>query len=775
MKRSSITVVLRDFRRFCAQALALAVCGVVFSCAPSAGDGAEAFERPLELSVTLPDDNGDEPFLDLNGDWTATNERTGETRTLSTPANWFLCGIDSGGVWVYERSFTLVDEPPDDALVRLVFEGVDYETEVWLNGVFLGKRVVGYFQPFSFVVSSLLKFGGEPNTLRVRVCSEPERPEDWSLRKRQIKGIFGHHDTRPGGAWSERGQEGNTGGIWGRVFLQAETAVSAESVQIRAVPPANPASADEPAVAYVAVALRAEKTRRVSVQYAIEECGSFASPQRYESARREYVVHAGQTVVYDTLHIRNPRLWEPVGMGEPFLYNLVTLVARKYGGARGEEICSERRDKFGIRTARYDAHTGEWLVNGKRVFLRGVNYIGGQYLSAMSRESYLRDALLMTAANVNAVRVHAHIARKEWYDLCDSLGILVWQDFPLQWGYADDADFVREAARQTRVMIDVLGNHPSVIVWCLQNEPPFDADWMQYKYQNYQPLQNAALNRILTRVARFADPSRYVHPYSATSEHRWEGWYVGAWTDYARPTREKLITEFGAQALPALPTLKAILGDTLRLPTTPQEWKRWEYHNFQPHETFTFAKVPTGRSVEEFIRNTQAHQARVVELAAESYRLQRYKPVGAIFQFMFVEAWASMNWGIVDFQRLPKPAYYALAEAYQPTLIACKLDTPAARLDIIVVNDRKQAFADARLIGSLEREGSVVAVFDRAASVPADELALVHSLRLDEEQTPRGAYRFNAVLLNAKGDTLSIRRKRIDVRNDEDFYPSLKP
>jgi beta-mannosidase len=104
------------------------------------------------------------------------------------------------------------------------------------------------------------------------------------------------------------------------------------------------------------------------------------------------------------------------------------------------------------------------------------------------------------------------------------------------------------------------------------------------------------------------------------------------------------------------------------LPTSKADWKLWEYHNFQRKETLEIAKVPQGKTLEQFISNTQHYQAQLTQLAAESYRRQAYQPVGSLFQFMLVENWPSMNWAVVDFWRKPKPAYYALQRAYQPVL-----------------------------------------------------------------------------------------------------------
>ncbi|MFY7997678.1 MAG: glycoside hydrolase family 2 protein, partial [Candidatus Kapaibacteriota bacterium] len=721
-------------------------------------------EQDTQGSITVGENV--RPFLDLRGAWLVRNDdalpspdssRTPiPKRTIAIPSNWFTQGIDTAEILVFERRFRLSAKPTED-LFSLVFEGIDYEADITLNGIPLGKHT-GYFQPFAFRISDALRWNDD-NILRVRVSSPKEAPEDWSLRKRLIKGIFGHHDTRPGGAWSVRGQDANTGGIWGNVYITAARAVDIERVGITPLLSEThytthpDASQHETTIHPVKVALKttlwANAPQYVTLRYAAQRVGTILS----DSVVTSHLLQRGRNVIFDTITILKPALWHTHDVGTPHLYRLTTEVLPKNSALP----VVARADKFGIRSIRYDKSSGIWYLNGRRIFLRGTNYIGTQFLSTMNRPEYDRDAVMMRSANINIVRVHAHIARKEWYDACDSLGLLVWQDFPLQWGYADDASFVQTASAQVRDMITLLGNHPSIGAWCLQNEPPFDADWMQYKYPNYQPLQNRSLNLILTHIAQNLDSRRYVHPFSATSEHRWEGWYFGAWTDYAKPTKERLITEFGAQALPNLATMQTIPGIAATLPATDSAWAAWEYHNFQRHETFDIAKVQTGKSIDEFIRNSQEHQVNVTTLAAESYRLQRFAPVGAIFQFMFVEAWASMNWAVVDYRRIPKPAYFALAEVYQPILIATTFDSLQGKLHITIINDSWRSSLGSQLSYTLETP--ILTSLSRTATINlgSDTIQQCAVVQLPSS----GKYTFRAVLRSSFGDTLSVRTKPI--------------
>lgn len=145
----------------------------------------------------------------------------------------------------------------------------------------------------------------------------------------------------------------------------------------------------------------------------------------------------------------------------------------------------------GLRDVRELASGHGWTINGRRLFIRGTNYIGSPWLGSMTAPLYRRDLLLMRAANINAVRVHGHVAGQALYREADELGMLLWQDMPLQWGYDDSEAFAAEAARQAGDLLRQRGNHPSVIVWAGQNEPPFDSPWMKQRFTDWTPRSTA--------------------------------------------------------------------------------------------------------------------------------------------------------------------------------------------------------------------------------------------------------------------------------------------
>ncbi len=705
--------------------------------------------------------------LSLDGDWrfreaalVAADQYSpgiddSEWTQISVPSNWYLQGHDfSGAAWY--RTHVRLAPHLTGTTIRLEFDGVDYAADVWLNGKYIGYHE-GYFQPFAFDVSDTIQ-PGKDNVLAVRVDSPFEEPgRIWSLHKRLIKGIFSHHDTRPGGAWSVRGQEKNTGGIWNSVHLAVTRGIWIESARITSHTVPEGGTAD--------LSLSLDVNSRGAITHPLEftvliEPDNF--PGKSTAVLRRTTIAKGRSDVALALRVPQARLWWPVGHGSPNLYRVTISILN------GGEVLDRLQTRFGIRTVEYDEAVGAWKINGRRLFLRGTNYIPTQWLAEMHRSEYLRDVRLMLAANINAVRVHAHVGAEAFYRVCDEAGILIWQDFPLQWGYEDTPSFRSEATRQALDMVRAFYNHPAIIAWSLHNEPPWDAGWMRDRYPDYDAQQDRALDDALYATVRAADATRHVHHHSATAEHYWQGWYFGRWTDLAKPTHDPLITEFGAQALPGMQSLQRIVAVPADWPPKAAQWAKWEYHNFQPHETFELAGIAAGANLEEFIRNSQRYQARSIQLAAESFRRQRFAPVGAIFQFMFVEGWPSINWGIVDYWRNPKAGYHALALAYQPVLPS--IGWSAERFEpgkpvsfgFWAINDRWERFPDASFRYEITgaRGEYVFSGLERVDLEPDSLRKVADIARLELEA---GAYVVSAVISDTTGTILGTNSFEFDV------------
>ncbi|RUM69928.1 MAG: glycoside hydrolase family 2, partial [Sulfurovum sp.] len=336
-----------------------------------------------------------------------------------------------------------------------------------------------------------------------------------------------------------------------------------------------------------------------------------------------------------------------------------------------------------------------YLLNGTPLYLKGTNYISSQYMSEMDEKAFKKDLELMKDAHINTIRVHAHIEPKRFYALCDKMGFLVWQDYNLQWGYIQSEAFQKEATKQAKEMVDMLYNHPSIYVWSMHNEPPWNSEWMKWKYPDYNTSINKKLDDALYTAIQAYDTHHIIKKLSSNLEHPWFGWYSGKYQDFAKPSKVATISEYGAQAIPRLSSLKKFMPQKYLVPKSKKAKKMWEYHNYQ----FDWSEkngVKFKQTTQQLIDDSQTYQAKLIKYATEMLRIQKYTKTTAIFQFMFNEGWPSMNWGIVDYYRHEKAGYHALKKAFAPIIVVAK-QTPNNVLEFYVVNDKLEPIKNASL------------------------------------------------------------------------------
>src|SRR5262249_3049495 len=265
------------------------------------------------------------------------------------------------------------------------------------NGHHLGSHT-GYFQPFSFVISHLLHSHAE-NVLVVRVESPYEdRSTASSLHKRLIKGIFSHHDTRPGGAWSPRGQEQSTGGIWGPVYLRVSSQVAIDAIKVtpHLQDAAQPVQAGQTAHAAVVLTVTYVGPHPQTVQFDLQLVPHNFTPEVPTGGRlmaMQYL-HPGSNRLTFTLPSQDTYLWWTWEHGRPDLYRVEVVVRQDH------VVLDQAATTLGFRTIEGTPETTGWRLNGRRIFLKGTNYIASQWLSEMTTEKYAFDLALMRRANI---------------------------------------------------------------------------------------------------------------------------------------------------------------------------------------------------------------------------------------------------------------------------------------------------------------------------------------------------------------------------------------
>jgi beta-mannosidase len=622
--------------------------------------------------------------------------------TQEVPGHWrSVPGLESSdGPALYRRRFE-AHGPDGASRAFVVFDGIFYQGDVWLDGEYLGDTE-GYFFPHSFEVTERLK-ASDSHLLAVEVtCS---RPADRTA-KRNLTGVFQH--------WDCIDPDWNPGGIWAGVRIERTGSVRIGSLKVLCRE-AN----EERAVLELEAVMDRPEPGPVTVETTVAPEDPGAGPA--EPAARhtqEQNLSAGDNTVKWRVTIDRPRLWWPRALGDQPLYRVHVTVSD------GDNGVSDRRSVLtGLRQIRLRNFIA--TVNGERLFLKGANLGPARRdLAAAGPEDLKRDITLALDAGLDLLRVHAHISRPELYEAADRAGLLLWQDLPLQWGYGN---IRRQAMRQARQAVNMLGHHPSIAVWCGHNEPmaldlaPGAAvtpgTVAQLAAAMVLPSWNkTGLDRSIRRALERADDSREVvahsgvvpHPIWGTDSHFYFGWYHGAERDFptvlARlPVLARFVSEFGAQAVPET----AGFMDPEAWPDL--DWDRLVGHHCLQKGIFDDRVPPADYgSFEEWKRATQEYQATVLRYHIETLRRLKYRPTGGFCLFMLADSQPAVTWSVVDHERVPKAAYQAVAEACRPVIVVADRPDPTYRpgdriaLGVHAVSDLRQPLGDAEVEAVLE-------------------------------------------------------------------------
>lgn len=613
--------------------------------------------------------------------------------TLDVPGHWRSTPAfaDSDGPIIYRRRFD-AEAVPGRAF--LVFDGLFYQGDVWLDGEYLGDTE-GYFFPHHFEITEALARRPD-HLLAVEVsCS---RPADLTA-KRNLTGVFQHWDCIDG--------DWNPGGIWAGVRVERTG-----PVRIRALKVLCREASAERAVLDLEATLDSPDPVPVRLRTMITPSADPGGPAATDH-RQEQALSAGVNVVRWRVPVERPELWWPRALGPQPLYQVDVSVG--LGDPDGAAASDHRMVLTGLRQVKVRNFIA--TVNGERLFLKGANYgPTARALAEPTGADIERDVRLAADAGLDMLRVHAHIGRPELYQAADRLGVLLWQDLPLQWGYGHVR---RQAVDQAARAVDLLGHHPSVAVWCGHNEPmavetpPGGAlaprAVARFVAGQFLPTWNKTiLDRSLRRALERADGSREVvahsgvvpHPAWGTDSHLYYGWYHGDERDFPRmlarfPVLGRFVSEFGAQAVPEA----AEFMDPSRWPDL--DWDRLVAHHGLQLDVFRSRVPPEDHlSFDAWREATQRYQATVLRHHIETLRRLKYHPTGGFCFFMLADAQPAVSWAVLDHRRQAKAAYRAVADACAPVIVTAERPPPSCRpgerlnLDVHVVSDLRIPLRD---------------------------------------------------------------------------------
>ena len=608
-------------------------------------------------------------------------------------------------VW-YRRTFAdprhggLPDSP---ASVRLRFAAVDYLADVWLNGEHLGHHE-GAFAPFGFDVTDRLT---KSNTLVVAV-QDPLEPLDPSAlffdhRKRVIKGTLKYHDSRPGGlpgrmvgplvaggdpwVWTpEWGQSMTTAGIVGPVTLERTGDASIDAVFVTPL---------DLHTVQAAVVMTNHTDDELAAGLHLEVAG--------DRARMEIDLPPGAERVDVVIDLEESRLdaWHPAGVGSggPAMHAMDAILTTGDGDA-----LDRRRARFGLRTTRVVAddagHARHLEVNGRPVFVKAVNYIPWQHFAEVGRSLYDRDMRMLVGAYGNSIGVHAHLQSPHCYDAADDAGVLVFQDFALQWCYDSGTEtnpgFVDTASRQIAEMAYLLHNHPSVVYYACHNEPGRLFDPRRGEDGPESDRGETHLDAALDSALRSVDTGRHVHQASGIGDdvHNYAGSLTGGSLYRARERPAWFVSEYGFWTLGPQ---AAKFGDR-GWPPDAEQMREWVSRLSFAGSTCAFAGLPSRYpSLDAWAEATQAYGAALAKHQTEWFRAHRGDAYMGYRWHFWSDWWGYAGGGLVDVERVPKATYEAFRDANRPRLLVGLQDAsvvPAgeAAVPIVAVNDGVEAW-----------------------------------------------------------------------------------
>lgn len=394
-----------------------------------------------------------------------------------------------------------------------------------------------------------------------------------------------------------------------------------------------------------------------------------------------------------SVKIENPDLWWPAGYGEQNMYQLRVIT-----GKNSERQKFEKR--IGLRDlelVREEDRQGEsffFEVNGTPVFAKGANWIPADSFYGRMTESRYENLLdSAVEANMNSIRIWGGglYENKSFYELCDEKGILIWQDFMFACSaYPADEAFLENAEMEVKSQVRRLADHPSIALWCGNNENEWLGDRGDYDskaqdwedlFEDYQKLNQGVIESKVQRE----DPGRTFWPSSPSSDgraspndesigdiHYWNVWHgEKPFSDYLS-ARPRFVSEFGYQSFPSPDLLLTVMEEEDLNPTSPV----MEHHQRHPEGNSLIASRMADHfrfpfSFEDFVYLSQIQQGMAMKIAIEHWR--RLKPycMGTIY-WQLNDIWPVASWSSLEYGGGWKALHHMAKRFYAPIISSVK-------------------------------------------------------------------------------------------------------
>jgi beta-mannosidase len=624
--------------------------------------------------------------------------------------------------WDYRATFVLPKTLLAEDVVELVADGLDTVATVMLNGIEIA-RTENMFIGYRWDVKPLLRAGRNELTIRfdsamsyIRANRPGHRPREFNdpvgrssvIRKEQCQ--FG---------W-DWGPRLVTAGIWRDLRLEAWSGNRLESVRV---------TQHHRADGSVALTLAPELARR---ERGIE-C-------HWRLLLDEMIVDEGRGA---GIEVREPRLWWPNGQGKQPLYRVEVSVVRSDGSRVGRW---SRR--IGLRTIALDRQADAWgesfqfVINGRPLFAKGANWIPAHsFVAGLGRADYARDLNAAAQAHMNMIRVWGGgiYESEDFYDLCDELGLLVWQDFAFACTtYPGDRRFCASVRAEAESQVRRLRHRASLALWCGNNEIfVLNAATLQEDKQKLAAYE-ALFHRTLPDVVRATGPDTpywpgspwrgdQAHDHAAGEQrgdtHFWDVWHgrnpVKDYEKYAF----RFVSEFGMQSFSSPATQATFCPpDDANIFGRSMENHQKNRGGNQVILDYVSRRYCFPKNQEALIYLSQLNQAYCMQTGVEHWRRNMPRCMGALY-WQLNDCWPVASWSSIEFTGRWRALHHVARRFFAPALVTAHVPGDEAT---IVGNYRR----------STVREAHLYTVYD--APEPASGVLRWDVFHLDGRRLQRG-------------------------------------
>lgn len=630
--------------------------------------------------------------------------------------------------WEYRTTFNVTPRIMERQQVELVFEGLDTYAQVYLNDQLL-LNADNMFRTWRVDARRALKVGD--NGLRILFRSPineilPVMPKlDYKLPAPNDQGEKTSPYTRKapyhyGWDWGPRFV---TSGIWRPVFLQAWDHARLNDLQVLV-------NNTSPNTATLTAHVEIEAIDSGTATIALENLTN-----KVTVGTQEIKLNQGPQRVSFDFTISRPSLWWPNGLGAQPLYS---FRVRSFMNGR---LTDELTTRTGLRTLelrRQPDEAGEsfmFVINGVPVFAKGGNWIpADSFPSRITKDKYRYLLKSVRDSNMNMLRVWGGgiYEADAFYELCDEMGILVWQDFMFACSmYPASQEFLDNVRAEASDNVKRLRNHPSIVLWAGNNE--IEAGWRNWGWRQTLPASlwddyQKIFEGVLREVCASFDPSRPYWPSSphggldddpnssrSGDVHFWNVWHAAEpFSDYEKQ-KPRFMSEYGFQSFPNIETIRSFTIPTDRDIESPIMLAHQRHpRGNQLVREYMLRDYAQPKDFESLLYVSQVLQAEGIRIGAEHLRRIMPHNMGSLY-WQINDCWPVASWSSIDYFGRWKALQYYARRFYSDLLIS-----PTAQkeyLKLYVVSDRTRPIPAQIRVTLMNFDGTIVKTFVRDVNV----------------------------------------------------------